>query len=130
MNLLDENIPSDQRAILRAWGIRCRVIGQEIARLGIGDDNIVVLLHRLKQPILFTRDGDFFKRGLCHKGYAIVWLDLAPEECAHFIRRFLGHPRFKTYARRLGVVTRVHHDGIDFWQIHRANLQSAEWTDN
>jgi len=39
--------PLDQRDILRAWRIRCRVIGQDIARLSIADDNIIVLLHRL-----------------------------------------------------------------------------------
>jgi hypothetical protein len=33
VNLLDENIPLDQRDLLRAWGIRCRVVGQDIARL-------------------------------------------------------------------------------------------------
>jgi hypothetical protein len=27
MNLLDENIPLDQRDLLRAWGIPCRVVG-------------------------------------------------------------------------------------------------------
>jgi hypothetical protein len=45
VNLLDENIPLDQRDLLRAWGIHCRVVGQDIAQLSIGDDNIVVLLH-------------------------------------------------------------------------------------
>jgi hypothetical protein len=44
VNLLDENIPLDQRDLLRAWGIHCRVVGQDIAQLSIGDDNIVVLL--------------------------------------------------------------------------------------
>jgi hypothetical protein len=55
VNLLDENIPLDQRDLLRAWGIRCRVVGQDIARLSIADDNLIVLLHRLKQPTFFTR---------------------------------------------------------------------------
>ena len=127
MNLLDENIPLEQSDLLRAWGIRCRVIGQDIAQLRIGDDNIVVLLHRLKQPTLFTRDEDFFKRGLCHPAYALVWLDAAPEEAALFVRRFLRHPRFQTKAARLGTVARVHHDGIHFWQQKRAALQRVGW---
>ena len=62
MNLLDENIPTEQRDLLRAWGVHCRVIGQDIAQLSIGDDNIIVLLHGLKSTTLFTRDEDFFKR--------------------------------------------------------------------
>lgn len=66
MNILDENVPLDQRDLLQAWGVRCRVIGQDIARVSLGDDNILALLHRLKQPTLFTRDEDFFDRQLCH----------------------------------------------------------------
>jgi len=33
VNLLDENIPLDQRDILSAWGIRCRVIGVDLSRI-------------------------------------------------------------------------------------------------
>ncbi len=129
MNLLDENIPLDQRDLLGAWGIRCRVIGQDLARLSIGDDNIITLLHRLKQPALFTRDEDFFNRALCHAGYALVWLDIAPTEAAMFIRRFLHHPRFRTKVQRLGNVVRVHHDGIQFWQVNRSEVQRLPWTE-
>jgi len=56
VNLLDENIPLDQRDVLRAWGIKCRVIGQDIAELSVGDDNILKLLHHVKQPTFFTRE--------------------------------------------------------------------------
>ena len=128
MNLLDENIPLEQRDLLRAWGVHSRMIGQDISQLSIGDDNIIVLLHRLKQPTLFTRDEDFFKRRLCHPAYALAWLDAAPEEAALFVRRFLRHPRFQTKAARLGIVARVHHDGIHFWQRKRATLQRVNWT--
>ena len=75
MNLLDENVPSDQRDLLRTRGIHCRVIGQDVAQLSIGDDNILALLHRLKQPTLFTRDEHFFKRRLCHPSYGLVLLN-------------------------------------------------------
>jgi len=129
VNLLDENIPLDQRDILRAWGIRCRVIGQDIAPLSIADDNIIVLLQRLKQPTFFTRDKDFFKRALCHPAYALVWLDAEPEEAALFIRRVLKHPRLGDKASRMGMVASAHHDGIQFWQRHRAALQRAVWRD-
>jgi len=127
VNLLDENIPLDQRDLLRACGIPCRVIGQDLARLSIGDGNIITLLHRLKQPTLFTRDEDFFNRELCHASYALVWLDTAPAEAAMFIRRFLRHPRFRTKAQRLGIVARVHHDGIQFWQRNRPMHQPIAW---
>lgn len=127
MNLLDENIPLEQRDLLRAWSVHCRVIGQEIAQLSISDDNIIVLLHRLKSVTLFTRDEDFFKRELCHAAYGLVWLDVAPEETALFARRFLRHPLFRTKASRMGMVARVHHDGIHCWQRKRASLQSVKW---
>ncbi len=127
MNLLDENIPLEQRDLLRAWGVHCRVIGQEVAPLSIGDDNIIVLLHHLKSATLFTRDEDFFKRDLCHVAYGLVWLDVASEEAAMFARRFLRHPLFRTKSSRMGVVARAHHDGIHFWQRKRATLQSAVW---
>ena len=129
MNVLDENVPLDQRDLLRARGIHCRVIGQDIARLSIGDDDILLLLHRLKQPTLFTRDKDFFARPLCHPAYGLVWLDVAPDEAAMFIRRVLRHPRFSTKARRLGVVARASHDGLQFWQRNHAALQRAAWSD-
>ena len=119
MNLLDENIPSEQFELLKARGIRCRVIGQDVARLSVDDENIVSLLHHLKQPTFFTRDRDFFKRELCHAGYSLVWLDVAPEEAALYVHRFLRHPRFKTKAKRLGTVTRVHHAGIHFWERNK-----------
>lgn len=127
MNVLDENIPLEQRDLLRAWGIHCRAIGQELAQLSIGDDNIIALLHQLKQPTLFTRDKDFFKPDLCHPAYALAWLDAAPEEAAMLVRRFLRQPRFRTKAARMGIVARVHQDGIHFWQRHRSVLQRAGW---
>jgi len=128
VNLLDENIPLDQRDLLRGWGIHCRVIGQDIAHLSIGDDNILALLHRLKQPTLFTRDQHFFKRRLCHPAYGLVWLDLAPVESAHFIRSVLRHPRFSTKASRMGLVVRAHRDGLQFWRRNRIGLQRVGWT--
>ncbi|MDE3068425.1 MAG: hypothetical protein KGJ60_12875 [Verrucomicrobiota bacterium] len=41
------------------------------------------------------------------------------------MRRFLKHPRFNTRAQRRGIVARVHHDGIAFWQRHRPTLQTG-----
>ena len=127
MNVLDENVPLDQRDLLRSWGIRCRAIGQDLAQLSIGDDQVLTLLHQLKQPTLFTRDEHFFNRHLCHPAYGLVWLDLAPEEAALFIRRVLRHPRFATRANRMGLVIRAHPDALHFWQWPGARLQRAAW---
>lgn len=57
------------------------------------------------------------------------WLDAAPEEAVLFVRRFLRLPRFQTNAARLGMVARVHHDGVQFWQRQRAALQQVEWAE-
>ncbi len=103
------------------------MIGQDIARKSIGDDNILALLHGLKQATLFTRDEHFFKRRLCHPCYGLIWLDLAPEESAVFIRRILRHPQFSTKARRMGIALRAHHDGLHFWQWRRSALQRLPW---
>ena len=128
MNILDENIPLDQRDLLNGWGIHCRMVGQDIARPSVGDDNILALLHRLKQPTFFTRDEDFFNRRLCHSAYGLVFLDIAPEESALFVRRVLRHPRFSTAARRLGLILRAHHDGIQFCEKNRPGWQRVGWT--
>ncbi len=127
MILLDENVPRDQHDLLRSWGIRCRLIGQDIANLSIGDDNIVALLHRLKNPTLLTRDKHFFARQLSHRTYCLAWLDVAPEESGLFARQFLAHPRFATHSRRQGVVAHVHHDGITFWKPAAPALQKVDW---
>jgi hypothetical protein len=127
MNILDANIPLEQRDLLQLAGIPCRAIGLDFAEADIGDDNIITLLHRLRQPTFFTRDLHFYRRHLCHACYALVHLDLAAEECALFIRRFLRHPRFQTKARRMGLVARVHHDGVAFWQLGGTSLQRVPW---
>ena len=129
MNLLDENIPLEQRDLLRSRGVHCRVIGRDLAVSGISDDNIITLLHRLKAPTFFTRDGDFFERDKWHAGYGLVWLDAAPAESAMFIRRFVRHPRFRIQANRVGIVARVHHDGVQFWPSPRLPLRRVDWTE-
>jgi hypothetical protein len=127
MNLLDENIPSEQFELLESRGIRCRVLGRDFAQLSIADDNIVTLLHRLKGPTFFTRDKHFFKRDLCHPAYCLVWLDVAPEETAMFIFRFLRHPRFKIKADRAGLVARIHHDAVEIWTKNREKVEQVDW---
>jgi hypothetical protein len=46
--LLDENILEGQRLQLGAWGIAARQIGVDVGRKGMQDEEIVVLLRRLR----------------------------------------------------------------------------------
>lgn len=127
MILLDENIRQDQAIQLRRQRIPARFLVENFARTGIQDPDIIPLLHRLKQPAFFTHDRDFFRRGLVHQNYCLVWLDMYDGKAAEFIRAFLKHESFNTAAKRMGIVARVHHQGIDFWQRNRAALQHARW---
>lgn len=127
MNLLDENFPEDQAPLLRSWGIAYRRIGVHVARSGVKDDNVIPLLHRLRQVTLFTQDRGFFQRALCHPAYCIAWLDVRTDDTAQYVRRFLAHPRFGTKALCLGVVARVHHDAVHFWQRRCQGLQRVAW---
>jgi hypothetical protein len=59
MNILDENILSDQRQMLQIRRIAVHQIGDDIGRKGMQDEEIIPLLHQLTHPTFFTRDGDF-----------------------------------------------------------------------
>ena len=80
------------------------------------DREIISLLHTLRRPTFFTRDHDFYKADLCHRGYCLVFVDLAFDEAAEFTRRFLRHTAFRSQAQRMGRVVRVHHAGVSYWQ--------------
>jgi hypothetical protein len=127
MILLDENIRQDQAIQLRRQRIPARFLVEHFARTGIQDTDIIPLLHRLKQPTFFTHDRDFFRRGLVHQNYCLVWLDMYDGKAAEFTRAFLKHELFDTAAKRLGIVARVHHEGIDLWRRNHAALQHARW---
>ncbi len=127
MNLLDENIRRDQGDQLRRWRVPVRLLVEDIAPSGIQDPDIIPLLHRLRRVTFFTHDQDFFRRELAHPAYCLVWLDLFDGDAARFIHLFLRHPEFSTWSRRMGVVARVHHDGIRFWRRNDARLQHVEW---
>ena len=128
MNLLDENFPEDQRPILRAWRIPFRQIGREFPRSGIKDPDIIPLLHHQRRVTFFTLDKDFFEPSLCHPAYGIAFLDVRADDAAHFVRSFLRHARFNSGAKRMGVIARLHRDGIQFWQRNQAGLQRAKWS--
>lgn len=127
MNLLDEQMRQDQRALLARWRIPFRQIGREIAPSGIQDADIIPFLHTLKRPTLFTHDQGFFHSNMAHDGYCLVWLDVSDIEAAAYIRRFLRHPAFSTHARRKGIVARANVEGVQFWQRGRARKSFAQW---
>jgi hypothetical protein len=127
LNLLDENYPEDQAPLLQGWRIPFRQVGRDIAGAGTGDADLIPLLHRYRRVTFFTLDRDFFNFRLCHRAYCLAWLDVRADDASDFIRRFLRHPRFDSQAKRMGVVARVHADGVNFWQAGRAAQQRANW---
>jgi hypothetical protein len=71
MLILDENIPEDQRVLLRSWRIRAYQIGRDVGRAGIKDEQIIPLLMKLRRPTFFTRDLGFFDAKLSHSRYSM-----------------------------------------------------------
>jgi len=129
VNLLDENIRDDQRALLRTWRIPFRQVGREISHSGVEDENLIPLLHRLHRATFFTQDEDFFKRRLCHDAYGLVHLDVKDAQVALYIRRFLKHPAFDTQTRRMRIVARIHVAGVRFWRKGLPAVETVKWKD-
>ena len=127
MLVLDENVPAGQRLLLRKWRVHFRVIGVDVASWGTTDENLIPALHGLPRPTFFTLDQNFYPRVWVHRGYCRVWLDVADDRAAEFVRRFLRHPPFETRARRTGIVARVHSRGVQFWKSARRGSQTVEW---
>ena len=127
MLVLDENVPADQRHLLRKRRVHFRVIGVDVASSGTTDENLIPALHGLPRPTFFTLDQNFYRRDWVHRGFCLVWLDVADDLAAEFVRRFLRHPRFETRAKRMGIVARVHSRGIQFWQTARRDSQRVVW---
>ena len=127
MNLLDENIRDDQRTLLRKWRIPFRQVGKEISRSGIEDEDLIPLLHRLHRATLFTQDQDFARQELAHDAYGLVYLEVRSKEVAEFIRRLLRHPTFDAQSKRMGLVARVHKEGVRFWRKGSSGIQTADW---
>lgn len=129
MNVLDENLASQQSDKLKGWRIPFRQIGRDLAAHGTLDENLLPLLHRLPQPTFFTHDRDFFQASLCHSHYALIDLDVGDEAAAEFIRRFLKHPAFNTIAKRLGIVARIHTNGVQFWKKGTPSSRFVAWSE-
>jgi len=128
VNLLDENIAEEERLRLRAWRIRTRHIGHDFERKGVQDEGIIPMLHQLRHVTFFTRDGDFYGRSLCHSNYCLVFLAVAPDQAASFIRRFLRHNKFQTQAQRMGCVIRASSAGLTVWRLHAESEISFTWS--
>jgi hypothetical protein len=128
MNILDENVLESQRQLLKAWRIRVKQIGHDIGSKGMEDrEQVIPLLHSLRQPVLFTRDLGFFDRELCHRKYAIVCLAVRAQEAAECVRRFLRHPEFDTSAKRVGKVIRASDSGIRIWEMEVRDESFVDW---
>ena len=127
MFVIDENVSELEVLRLRKAGIRVRLIGDEVARIGDADENLLPILLRLKNPVLFTQDKDFFQFRWVHEDYALVWVDVHPNVVADYVRRFLAHPEFDTQSKRMGVVARVRASGIRYWRRNNRQLRAVKW---
>ncbi len=129
MNVLDENIQSAERKRLQDWGIAVRQIGYDIAIAGTKDDQIITVLHQLRQPTFFTRDLDFYKRYLCHTHYCLVYLLVDESRVAEYVRRVLRHPAFNTAAKRMGTVIRAAPTALMVWRLYADQESGLAWPD-
>ena len=127
MNVLDENIPENQRQLLRSWRIPVRQIGHEVGRSGAKDAAIIPLLHRLSPVTFFTRDLGFYDQRLRHARYCIVVLSVGQYEAASLVRRVLRHSELGTSARRLGKVIRASQSGLRLWELHVTDEAVLRW---
>jgi len=127
MNVLDENIPEDQRTLLRKWRVAHRQIGLDIGRTGMKDDQVTPLLLKQDRPTFFTLDADFYARRLCHEDYCLVYLDVERRQVAEYVRRVLRHRDLNTKAKRMGLVIRVLPTGLTVWRIHREQESHLTW---
>ena len=118
-----------RRRELLARRIRLCQIGNEIGRKGMQDDDIIVLLQRLRRSTFITRDGDFFKKSLCSERYCLAFLDIRPAELAKYVRLLLRHADFKTWSQRRGCVMRVFATGIAVWKSDTARAVRHVWDD-
>lgn len=127
MNVLDENVPESQRALLRRKRVAFRQIGHDLGRKGMNDDDIISLLHELDRPTFFTLDGDFYDRRLRHAGYCLVHLDVEDEDAAEYSRRLLRYRELNTKAKRMGSVIRVAPAGLALWRIRQDQERRLAW---
>ncbi len=73
MFVIDENVSELEVLRLRKAGIRVRLIGDEVARTGDADENLLPILLKLKKPVLLTQDKDFFQFKWLHT-HSFGWM--------------------------------------------------------
>ena len=56
-----------------------------------------------------------------------MYLDVAFDEVAAYVRRFLRSPIFRAQAQRMGKIVRVRRSGVSYWQVHSSQLQAIRW---
>jgi hypothetical protein len=127
VNILDENIPKQQRQLLESWRIRTQQISFNVGRRGMQDDEIIIFLQRLSRPTFFTRDEHFYERGLCHAKYSLVYMEVDKYEAAFFVRRLLHHSEFNTQTKRMGAVICVSAAGLSVWRLREENETRWGW---
>jgi len=127
VNILDENLPSNQVALLESWRIHVKQIGVNIGRRGMSDEDVIPQLLQNHLPTFFTRDHGFYDRQLCHAGYSLVVLAVEKDEAASFIRRFLRHPAFRTRSKRMGKVIRVSRAKMSVWALSKQRQLDVGW---
>ena len=94
-------------------------IGREVAAQGAHNADIIPLLHRLGRVTILTQDDGFFDASLCHRAYSLVFLDMWADDAAEYVRLVLARRRFQTNAAPMGIVARVHPEGVAFWGVER-----------
>jgi hypothetical protein len=128
VNILDENIIDSQRQRLRHWRIAVRHMGYDVGHQGMQDQEMLTVLHRLRRPTFFTRDEDFYTHRLCHGRYCLVYLAVAKDEVAPFVRRLLRHPECNTVMKRMGTVIRVSQVDLSVWRLHAEQAMHVAWS--
>jgi hypothetical protein len=102
-------------------------MGYDVGRQGMKDQEIIALLHRLRRPTFFTRDEDFYARRLCHARYCLVYMAVAKDEVALFVRRLLRHREYDAVAKRMGAVIRVSQVGLSVWRLRAEQAIHIAW---
>ncbi len=129
MNILDEQVPEEQRRLLRSWRVPVRKIGYDIGRQGIKDPEIIPFLLTLRRPTFFSLDFDFYNRRFCHAGYCLICMEVRQSQTATFVRRFLRHSAFDTAAKRMGKVIRLSSVQLVVQELHREGETVFDWED-
>lgn len=128
MNVLDENIDAVAREHLRSLKVHFRHIGSDIGQPGMKDLNDVIpLLHSLRDPTFFTRDKDFYSRSLLHARYCLIHLKVPPRDSAEYVVRLLRHKEFRKKVDRIGKVICVSPNRLSYLDVNSAKERYLAW---